>query len=674
MLLKKYLRIILSVFVICFIFSLFPKIANAQFSGDLGSISGSIRWGTEAPSADYNDIGQIHIKSNTTSYETFTYGIDFSTGFRLPPDIYTVTALAYPTSYGSPYVISNNQIVTVTQGQAVTGINFDASTLTGLVKGNLKINGALSAGFVRFCGPLETDPCPLGSDANTPLYQFGSNGFKLPILPGNYRVRVWTDLGNIEVGTVPITVTTGQILDLTITSVSVFVGPNVKVSLAGITITFPEVTVSGFMNVTTTTNPQGGQPPSQYRFLGNYYELTTTSTYTGPVTVQFTYNDADVKGKESNLKLFHWDGMAWQNITVSIDTVNNIITGLSPTLSPFAIGEPLNSPPTVEGGGPYQVNEGGTVELSATGSDPENGSLTYAWDLDNNGSFETAGQTVTFSAAGLDGPSSRTITAQVTDDGGLTAVAQEIVDVVNVAPVVGTIAAPMDPNQVNISINTSANFIDAGTPDTHTALWDWGDATSSVGIVTETNGSGSVTGNHAYLTPGVYTVKLTVADDDGGSGESMFQFVVIYDPEGGFVTGGGWIDSPSGAYTTNPSLTGRANFGFVSKYQHGADIPIGQTEFQFKVASFNFHSTSYDWLVIAGAHAKYKGSGTINGSGDYAFMLTATDGQVNGGGADKFRIKIWDKTTNAVIYDNQAGASDDADANSSIGGGSIVIH
>ena len=40
----------------------------------------------------------------------------------------------------------------------------------------------------------------------------------------------------------------------------------------------------------------------------------------------------------------------------------------------------------------------------------------------------------------------------------------------------------------------------------------------------------------------------------------------------------------------------------------------------------------------------YKGSGTINGSGDYAFMLSAIDGQsLGGGGVDRFRIRIWDK-------------------------------
>ncbi len=114
---------------------------------------------------------------------------------------------------------------------------------------------------------------------------------------------------------------------------------------------------------------------------------------------------------------------------------------------------------------------------------------------------------------------------------------------------------------------------------------------------------------------------------------------------------------------------------FVSKYLKGAKVPTGNTEFQFKVADLTFKSTSYDWLVIAGAKAKYKGTGTINGTGDYGFQLSAIDGQVSGGGgADKFRIKIWDKVTGQVVYDNQMTAPDDADPTTMLGGGSIVIH
>lgn len=149
---------------------------------------------------------------------------------------------------------------------------------------------------------------------------------------------------------------------------------------------------------------------------------------------------------------------------------------------------------------------------------------------------------------------------------------------------------------------------------------------------------------------------------------------MVYDPDGGFVTGGGWIDSPAGAYAADPSLTGKATFGFVSKYQKGAKVPTGNTEFQFKVADLNFKSIAYDWLVVGGGKAQYKGSGAINGSGDYAFMLTAVDGKANGGGGvAKFRIKIMDSGS-GVIYDNQMGVGDDAVPTTAIQGGSIVIH
>lgn len=42
-------------------------------------------------------------------------------------------------------------------------------------------------------------------------------------------------------------------------------------------------------------------------------------------------------------------------------------------------------------------------------------------------------------------------------------------------------------------------------------------------------------------------------------------------------------------------------------------------------------------------------------------MLTATDGQGNGGGGvDKFRIKIWDAVTEEIVYDNKMGEDDDS--------------
>ena len=64
---------------------------------------------------------------------------------------------------------------------------------------------------------------------------------------------------------------------------------------------------------------------------------------------------------------------------------------------PIIVGLRLNAGPTADANGPYTVGEGGSVSLSATGTDPNGDALTYDWDLDDNGSYETPGQTVTFS-------------------------------------------------------------------------------------------------------------------------------------------------------------------------------------------------------------------------------------------------------------------------------------
>lgn len=157
-------------------------------------------------------------------------------------------------------------------------------------------------------------------------------------------------------------------------------------------------------------------------------------------------------------------------------------------------------------------------------------------------------------------------------------------------------------------------------------------------------------------------------------------FAVFYDPSAGFVTGGGWINSPPEACQLTAicaGAVGKANFGFNSKYLKGATVPTGQTEFQFQAGNLNFHSTSYQWLVISGStKAQYKGSGTIDGqTGSFQFLLTANDLDPN---PDRFRIKIMNGGE-GVVYDNwMSDSTDTNDLNSApstvLGGGSIVIH
>ncbi|HET8549934.1 MAG TPA: PKD domain-containing protein [Bryobacteraceae bacterium] len=269
------------------------------------------------------------------------------------------------------------------------------------------------------------------------------------------------------------------------------------------------------------------------------------------------------------------------------------------------------------------------------------------------------------------------------------------ITVTNVAPVISPTASitgisttpqALVTGGVAVSIGVNVPFTDVGTKDTHTCRVAWDDGSPDApASVTEPTASrpGSCTASltHTFTKAGVYSIAATITDDDTGAATYTPAYLVVFDPSAGFVTGGGWIDSPAGAYipagqtVPDNTVVGKANFGFVAKYQKGATAPpVGQTEFNFKTGNLNFHSESYEWLVIAGARAQFKGTGTINNAGKYGFLLTGIDGQANGGGGvDRFRIKIWDFATGNIVYDNQMGSAEDSDASTALGGGSITI-
>ncbi|MFX0126030.1 MAG: PKD domain-containing protein [Candidatus Hodarchaeota archaeon] len=335
---------------------------------------------------------------------------------------------------------------------------------------------------------------------------------------------------------------------------------------------------------------------------------------------------------------------------------------------------PFQTPPNAVTGSYYGV-EGTAINLDASeSSDPDGFIELYEWDVDGDGSFDISSTASISNFIPLDNYEG-SIVLQVTDNEGLTSQITTEIVIENVAPILSDIIAPIDPIALGTPLLASASFNDPGILDTHSAIWDWGDGTTSSGVITEEAGSGTVDGNHEYTEPGVYTITLTLSDNDGGLASTQFSYIVVYDNEQGFVTGGGWYTSPEGAYIPDPSLTGKATFGFVAKYQKGATTPTGATTFIFHVADLKFQSKEYDWLVVAGKRAQFKGIGQINDVNNYGFLLTAIDGDLNGGdGVDKFRIKIWDRLTDTIIYDNQLGSEDDSPLTTPIEGGSIVIH
>jgi len=332
-----------------------------------------------------------------------------------------------------------------------------------------------------------------------------------------------------------------------------------------------------------------------------------------------------------------------------------------------------NANPSADAGGPYTGNEGANVTLSGSKSDAgSNDTHTYKWTWVAQSGVD-AGATCSFSDDTVLSPTVSCtddgvykVTLTVTDDDAGTGSDDATLTLGNANPNV-TINSPTVGqlfSLLNGAVSVNASYSDAGANDSHTCQLELDGALDETVSYFAVSG-GSCTGSILPDEAGVYTLTVRVKDDDNGEGSASVM-IVVYDPSAGFVTGGGWIQSAAGAYKPDASLSGKATFGFVSKYKKGATIPEGNTEFQFHAGGMNFHSVNYQWLVVnqAGTNAQFKGTGTINGQGSYTFMLWATDG---GNSGDKFRMQITDDNNgDATVYDNGVDQV--------IAGGSIVIH
>ena len=321
---------------------------------------------------------------------------------------------------------------------------------------------------------------------------------------------------------------------------------------------------------------------------------------------------------------------------------------------------------------PASVGEGTPITLSASGFidvTTDVGSLQVTYSCDGGTTFGP-----TPSCPAVDGPTTVDVVGRVTDKDGGSRSYSKTVNVTNAAPVVVSLTLPLAPVPVGKEVLLAATFSDDWADDGHTATVNWNDpSTSSAAAISAAN-PGAVSAAHTYTTPGVYAVTLTVKDDAGAEGVKVHQYIVVYDPTAGFVTGGGWIAYGTATCTVLcGGSAGRGDFGFVSRYKKGATAPAGDTRFEFHAGTLAFASAEYEWLIVAGKRAQFKGRGTINGAGDYGFLVTAVDDAT-----DAFRIKIWDRGTGNVVFDTQPDADDSATPttllNKVSGNGSIVIH
>lgn len=180
-----------------------------------------------------------------------------------------------------------------------------------------------------------------------------------------------------------------------------------------------------------------------------------------------------------------------------------------------------NQPPTADPNGPYAADEGGEIIFDGTGSfDPDGDALDFIWDFGDGTTGSGPSVSRVYAENG-----DYIVTLTVTDPAGLSDTQTTVAAVANVPPTVEAGPDHMINEGDSISL-VPATFTDPGVLDTHTATIDWGDGTVDTGVVSESDGSGTVSGSHVYGDNGTFVVTVTVCDDDGGCGEDSFTVTV----------------------------------------------------------------------------------------------------------------------------------------------------
>ena len=121
------------------------------------------------------------------------------------------------------------------------------------------------------------------------------------------------------------------------------------------------------------------------------------------------------------------------------------------------------------------------------------------------------------------------------------------------------------------------------------------------------------------------------------------------------------LASGAGKVTGAGSYAG-GSFDLSAQFRRMATTPSGTTQLTLD-GGLNFSSTSYDWLVVSDNRATYAGSGVLNGTAGYGFLVSVVDGGKPRIGNDRIRVVIW-----------QIGGANVFDQSGNLTNGNLTVH
>ena len=280
-------------------------------------------------------------------------------------------------------------------------------------------------------------------------------------------------------------------------------------------------------------------------FTGSFTDPGSGDTHT--IVWDFGDGSDPVAGLLEPTHAYADNGIYTVTLTVTDDDGGQGVDQLTVTV--------LNVAPTVDAGLERTVDEGGTLVSTGSFADPGADTWSATVDYGDGTGVQALALTPdkTFALSHTYGDDGAfTVTVTVTDDDQGVGIGTTTLTVNNVAPILLTVNADQTLTAGDWT-DFAATFTDPGWLDTHMATWDHGDETSASGTVTEENeapdATGTVTGGHSYFRQGVYTVGLTVTDDDDGIGIGSFTVTVNaiaatidFDPNTlNLSSGGNWV-------------------------------------------------------------------------------------------------------------------------------------